>query len=633
MGKVACKFNSVNGQNTGVYTRYGTSNAYPSAGILYKKNCPNGIFYVESTDGTNNYFKLINPDSYTGITSNGKTVYVFISSQFLEYPRPDQVVELGRTQGTTSSGSNSSSNSSINTGVVSNNNSNIYTGVVGSTTGTVSGVSDYLNNTKASNMILENTRIFGSPFQFSNIADNRPFANDNDISGYGRKYLENIVAESPIIYITPGVPNYMPGVSTTDKNNLATFISQKASGTDVNSGEIADAINSIEGRYYDFVPAYAEYTRYVNLLCRTCARYMGLCDPDENGKKPEVPDPRSPGKHYDDYDWGRWTNTNYSIEENAKQGIFERISGAFLDPGGTVTDVFNSVINGITDSIFGDYRFLKCYVDPSVSFSESNTNTSTSSIVGSLFETVESVVREANFLTANGDMLTTVKEGIQDALGTLTNSLSSGDSGLSKLLGGASHVISGSNIVLPEIWGDSQYDKSYSFTIDLVSPYGDIESCYLNVIVPMMHLIAISMPRQTSANSFGSPFLVKLFAKGWFSCDLGMVTNIRIEKMGDSWNVHGIPNHVKVELSVTDLYSSMSISKTSTPKLFFANQGLIEFLAVTSGLNITQGNIGLKIDTIIQTYTNTLKDLFPNLHDSIVQSIRNAIEPWFKNTR
>ena len=470
---------------------------------------------------------------------------------------------------------------------------------------------------------------------FSNIADNRPFENDNDVSGYGRKYLENIVAESPIVYITPGVPNYMPGAPVVDKQNLANFIANKTSGNEINSAEISSAINSIEGRYYDFVPAYAEYMRYVNLLCRTCARYMGLCDPDESGKKPEVPG--FPGKHYDDFDWGRWTNINYSINESQKKGIFEKIGNAFLDPTGTMKDAVDSVINGITDDLFGDYKFLKCYVDPSMSFSESSSNNTSSSMVAGLFESVEAIVREANFLTQGNGILTGFKEAAQTLVGGFNSGVSGLDddasANLTKLIGNANHVISGSNIIIPELWGDSQYDKSYSFTVDLVSPYGDIESCYLNVIVPMMHLIAISMPRQTSANSFGSPFLVKVFAKGWFSCDLGIVNSIRIEKQADSWNIHGIPNHVKVELSISDLYRSLAISKTSTPKLFFANQGLIEFLAVTSGLNITQGNIGLKIDTIIQTYTNTLKDLFPNMYDNIVQSIRNSIEGWFKITR
>ena len=617
MGRVECKFNSINGQNTGVWTRRGKSNSYKTAGVLYKKNCPNGIFYIESTDGGNNYYKLLNPSNYEGIDASGP-VYVFISSQFLEYPRPDQVEELGRTGGT-------SGNSSNNTGTT-------YTPP--STGNTGSNVTTQLNNTKASDMILENTRIFGSPFQFSNIADNRPFANDNDISGYGRKYLENIVAESPIVYITPGIPNYMPGASTDDKNTLTSFITNKLQENNVGS-DAASKINDIEGRYYDFVPAYAEYMKYVNLLCRVCARYMGLCDPDESGKKPEVPGFR--GKYYDDFDWGRWTNRNYSVEASTKQGIFQKIGSAFADPIGTVTDAVSSVIDTIGDNLFGDYKFLKCYVDPSMSFSESSSNNTSQSMVAGLFDSAEAIVREVNFFTANNkpislftDAAKLLSSGINDLSQSFDSDISAN---LTKILGSANHIITGSNIIFPELWSDSTYSKSYSFTVDLVSPYGDKESCYLNVIVPMMHLIAISMPRQTSANSFGSPFLVKLFAKGWFSCDLGIVDSITIEKQADSWNVHGLPNHVKVTLSVRDLYTAMSISKSTTPGLFFANQGLIEFLAVTSGLNITQGNLGLKIDTIVQTYTDTLKDLFPNMYDSIVQDIRNAIEPWFKLTR
>lgn len=169
--------------------------------------------------------------------------------------------------------------------------------------------------------------------------------------------------------------------------------------------------------------------------------------------------------------------------------------------------------------------------------------------------------------------------------------------------------------------------------MNLVSPYGDPESIFLNIIVPMMHLIALSMPRQTSANSFGSPFLVKAFAKGWFSCDLGMIDSISIDKTGSSWNVHGLPNEVKITIGITDLYKNLMISKSTAPQLFFVNQGLIEFLAVTCGMNITQGNLALKLSTIFSSFKDAIWDAPSNLYDSIVQRLRNWIEPWFKVTR
>lgn len=84
MAKVyECTFSNVNGENTGTFTRTGMSKNYPSPGILYKKNCPDGLhFYVDPNNGgTNNYYALINPSDYN-INSNG-TVYVWLSSSYL----------------------------------------------------------------------------------------------------------------------------------------------------------------------------------------------------------------------------------------------------------------------------------------------------------------------------------------------------------------------------------------------------------------------------------------------------------------------------------------------------------------------------------------------------------------------
>ena len=195
--------------------------------------------------------------------------------------------------------------------------------------------------------------------------------------------------------------------------------------------------------------------------------------------------------------------------------------------------------------------------------------------------------------------------------------------------------ISGSNIIFPEIWGDASFSKSYQFTINLVSPYGDPESIFLNIIMPMMHLIALGLPRQTSANSFTSPFLVKVFCKGWFSCELGMVDSISIEKggNGDAWSVSGLPTEAKVTLSVKDLYSNLMITKTTNPSLFFNNQGLIEFLSVTCGMDIREPNLITKLETIINSIFSNLYDIPKNAYNSFIESIRNKVNELIQLTR
>jgi len=78
-----CNFNYVNGDNTGVFTRTAMTKNSPSPGILYRKNCPEGPYFYADPDvgGTNNYYKLIDPQKYK-INASG-TVYVWLNKSFL----------------------------------------------------------------------------------------------------------------------------------------------------------------------------------------------------------------------------------------------------------------------------------------------------------------------------------------------------------------------------------------------------------------------------------------------------------------------------------------------------------------------------------------------------------------------
>lgn len=587
MGSVLCEFNSVNGNNTGTYLRTGKSSSYPSAGILIKKNCKDGKFYIDSGDGDYNtgYYRLLNPEKYK-IEAKGR-VYVKISSGYLKQPTLESL-------------KNAKPDPNADKEAIKD----ILTVSKDYNQALDDKIYEMLEKDSLMDRFKNNTRVLGLPFQFSNVADRR-VSNDNDLQ-YGRKYLENIIAEAPIVYLTPGIPEYMPDADTSTKEALDNFMKARSEGSGISDTVLADILGT-DLRYYDFTPAYAEYTRYVNLLCRICSIYMGIDQLTVPGTT----------EKYGSYDWGKWSNINYKSQDKGWA---------------------SNTVDKMVDELFGDYKFIKCYVDPSVSFSESSSNSTTASQVAGLFDSLEGIVKEVGFFS-NGSsimdgVLGTLTNAAADTTNAATNALDPDVSaGLSKVIGSATHVIQGSNVIFPELWGDSTYNKSYSFTINLVSPYGDIESIYLNVIVPMMHLIALSLPRQTSGNSFGSPFLVKAFAKGYFSCDLGIIDSISIEKDPTSFNVHGLPNEVKITISITDLYKNLMISKTSAVNLFFANQGLIEFLAVTSGINITQGNIALKIESIISAFKESLFDIPSNIYDNIIQGIRGIIEPWFKITR
>jgi hypothetical protein len=201
---------------------------------------------------------------------------------------------------------------------------------------------------------------------------------------------------------------------------------------------------------------------------------------------------------------------------------------------------------------------------------------------------------------------------------------------LSRLINLTANVVKGENIVFPEIYQSSSYTKGYSITIHLRSPYGSKLAYYLNIFVPMMHLIALALPKQATANSTASPFLVKAYVDGIFSCNLGIVSSLSISKSSDGWNSSGLPNEVDVTLNIADLYSSLSISPSTQPQLFVNNYSLIEFLATNCGLNLAnQDTLAKKAEIIASSLKTSFTDIDNNIGSMINEYINDS---WLKFT-
>ena len=114
-------------------------------------------------------------------------------------------------------------------------------------------------------------------------------------------------------------------------------------------------------------------------------------------------------------------------------------------------------------------------------------------------------------------------------------------------------------------------------------PYGNRLAYYLDICVPLMHLLALGIPRQSSANTYSSPFLVKAYVEGVFTCNMGLVTNMTITRGANdsSMTIDGLPTEVDVNITLQDLYCELTMTPQSSPLLFINNTSLIEYLAVT----------------------------------------------------
>lgn len=450
------------------------------------------------------------------------------------------------------------------------------------------------------------TRLFGSPFQFMKTVDLKL----NSKVNMGRKFLENISSNAPIVYFIPGKPNYLPDVSEVERSGMAAYFADQKMSSDGKS--IIDKIFAKDEdiRYFDFVSDYGEYTKYVNLLCRVCAIYMGIGDRTAPNSKTK----------YRYYDWSNYKYGNDFKEANAgNDQVFDK-----KDWKETAYDL-----------MFGSLRYTQFYVDPSSSFSESASNNTTSSKMEGLFDSAEGIVKELAFLT-NTAALKNVDEARQSfakGIDSIADKMlkNSNENFFTRLLGMSSSVLSGANLIFPELWGDAAYNKSYNITMNLKSPYGDKESIFLNVMVPLMHILALALPKQANSNAYASPFLLKAFAKGWFSCELGIIDSVSIDKGIDgSWSVDGLPQEVRVSIGVKDLYSNLMITSTSRPRDFMQNQGLIDFLAVTCGVDVVKPNLMLKFETLTSIMLGKVHSLPSDFYKQFIEAIQKQLEGIFK---
>jgi hypothetical protein len=82
------------------------------------------------------------------------------------------------------------------------------------------------------------------------------------------------------------------------------------------------------------------------------------------------------------------------------------------------------------------------------------------------------------------------------------------DNPVDMILAKASGLLAGSRMVFPEIWTDSSFSRSYSCSMKLNSPYGNNLAIYLNIIVPICHLLCLTLPRENFNNMYYSPFIL-----------------------------------------------------------------------------------------------------------------------------
>lgn len=431
--------------------------------------------------------------------------------------------------------------------------------------------------------------VFGLPYQFLPNTDLR-LSGDTKTENIGYEYAKKIIERIPLLFISPGRASFMTKYSKENKRNLLEYLINNMSNGVFGS---LDEIITGEGKYYTFEYDRARYYQYVNPMCRIASRFL------------EINDIKIDGVELDRINWETFTQ--------------------------------NSIKN-IGD--FGDFGAIPFYVDTDTSVSESFSNSTTQSMLSSTVNSISDMGRELNFLLGYGasasgiDALNNadVRSNIENVQETISKLLGTGNF-LSNLANHLTTVASGGKLIFPEIWNDSSFSRSYSCEFKFVSPDPSKLSVYLNVLVPLFHLIGLVAPQSidNNPNGYVNPFLVRAIYKGFFNVDMGIITDMSVTKGAEcQWTPEGIPTSITVNISIKDLYSAMSITGTTNDNFKYDtlnNTALMDYIANLCGINIYRPEISRIIDMwFVNNFHNRVEDFWQvDIWTGIQDRVQNFI--------
>lgn len=400
--------------------------------------------------------------------------------------------------------------------------------------------------------------IHGMPYQFMSSVDNIPSTDYK----FGRKYTEKIITRMPLLLLTPGRPKFMKNFSKQSKENVLKYIAKK----DSTISTVEQLFDDNEaGKLYSFESCYADYYSFVNPMCQRMSRYLGIQDKTLEGKK------------LSSYQWEHYANSAFKNFISSKENI------AF-------------------------------YIDSDTQISESFSNSTGESMLAGSVNGLSDTAREIQFILGDfaGYDIDSLGDSALETLNSWTDKFSSmlPTKLINSVKQGTKSVLNGGKMVFPEIWNDSSFSRSYRISIKLRTPDADNLSWFMNIGVPMIHLICLVAPHQLGPNGFQSPFLVRGWYKGFFNCDMGIITDMEISK-GDKgrWTLDGLPTEVDISFTMKDLYQILSIT-SDKDKIsdLLSNTAMLDYIANMCGINVYKPDLERAIDLVYMTVKNKVVD-------------------------
>ena len=487
--------------------------------------------------------------------------------------------------------------------------------------------------TQTANNMIVTVSAYGSPPQWTQYADPRIMSVRREKIDLeytvGRRYAETVISQPTILSLCPGIIEFNAKAIAAETNY--DDVSQLIMGATENLGDLKDALNGMSGKLVRFTPTWdpqsravmstgtsanvSGYIAYVNTLSKIFVAYLGRnADINNNSQELHGASPDAAGQ-----DLGPLQNR-----------LVPKIGGYYKDLDWKEIDgkVDNSIFlfeNGSAEQL--NYPFVNFYVSGQLSVDESfDTTVRSSTIEDMLNGQVGATMKDIAFITGRAIGNSLVEEDVQRLM---SESSSKFGGILGNIFKDGMEFFRGGKVVLPQIVDDCTYGKSCQFTCKFISPAGDVESIFWNVIAPYFHLLPFVLPQQigSSLDMYSYPFMCKAACKGLFNCPMGVVRGFRVNRGGSDnelWTNEGIPTEIEVQFEITPLYTKLMLSENNSlggPAKFIKNTGLQEYVATLTGVDMRLGELDLKV----QTALSLVRGWFVNIPDAIMSNVMHSI--------
>lgn len=231
-------------------------------------------------------------------------------------------------------------------------------------------------------------------------------------------------------------------------------------------------------------------------------------------------------------------------------------------------------------------------VDHTGSVQESFSNATGESDISQKLNGLSSQARQFRFTLAEGNVAGDAVSSVAGAISDLAmGALDGVTMGFSSLLSG----LAGSGYIdIPKHWQSSSANLSRStYTMKLISPYGNAYSRIQNIMIPLAMIMAGTLPLSAGKQSYVSPFICQLFDRGRSQIRLGMIESLSITRGTSNlpFNSRGEVLALDVSFTIADLSSIMHMPVTQGNFLGHSatldeDNILTDYLAVLAGQDI-----------------------------------------------